>query len=47
MQVPLVVALVVSAIGFALPAFAQEKDTVDPQIAEQVRALAAKYDASL
>jgi hypothetical protein len=24
--------------------FAQEKDTVDPQVAEQVRALAAKYD---
>jgi uncharacterized protein (TIGR02246 family) len=32
------------AISFALPAFAQQQDTVDPQIAEEVRALARKYD---
>jgi uncharacterized protein (TIGR02246 family) len=32
------------AVSFAVPAFAQEKDTVDPKTAEQVRALAAKYD---
>jgi len=32
------------AIGLILPTFAQEKDTVDPRVAEQVRALAAKYD---
>jgi uncharacterized protein (TIGR02246 family) len=32
------------AISFAMPSFGQEKDTVDPKIAEQVRALAAKYD---
>ena len=44
MKIRLVLALVGFAIGFALPIFAQEKDTVDPQIAEQVRALAAKYD---
>jgi hypothetical protein len=28
------------AISFALPSFAQQKETVDPQVAEQVRALA-------
>jgi uncharacterized protein (TIGR02246 family) len=28
----------------AVTATAQQKDTVDPQVAEQVRALAAKYD---
>jgi hypothetical protein len=32
------------AISFALPSFAQQKDTVDLQVAEQVRALAARYD---
>jgi uncharacterized protein (TIGR02246 family) len=32
------------AISLALPAFAQQQDTVDPEIAEQIRALAAKYD---
>jgi uncharacterized protein (TIGR02246 family) len=32
------------AIIFAVPTFAQQNDTVDPQLAEQVRALAAKYD---
>jgi uncharacterized protein (TIGR02246 family) len=40
----LVVALVGLAIGFAVPAFAQQKDAVDPEIAEQIRALATKYD---
>jgi uncharacterized protein (TIGR02246 family) len=44
MQVPLVVALVVSAIGIRAPSFAQQKDALDPQIAEQVRALTANYD---
>ena len=44
MKIRLVVALVGLAIGFALPTFAQQKDTVDRQIAEQIRALAAKYD---
>jgi uncharacterized protein (TIGR02246 family) len=32
------------AISFTLPIFAQEKDTVDPQIVEQVRALGMKFD---
>jgi hypothetical protein len=59
MKIHLVVALVGLAIGFAVPAFAQQtnsvpepaatataqqKDTVDPQIAEQIRALALKFD---
>ena len=30
------------AISFVLPTFAQ--DTVDPQVAQQIRALASKYD---
>jgi hypothetical protein len=32
MKIRLLLALVGLAIGFALPAFAQQKDTVDPQI---------------
>ena len=44
MKIRLVVALVGLAIGLAVPALAQQEDTVDPQLAEQVRALAAKYD---
>ena len=39
----LVVALVGLAIGFAVPAFAQQKDTVDPQIIEQLNALTEKF----
>jgi len=46
MKIRLVVALVGLAIGFAAPTFAQQKDTVDPQIAQQIRALASKYDAA-
>jgi ketosteroid isomerase-like protein len=34
------------AISFAVPAFAQQKDTVDPQIAEQLSALSKKTDES-
>jgi uncharacterized protein (TIGR02246 family) len=44
MKIRLVVALAGFAISFALPVFAQQKDSVDPKTAEQVRALAAKYD---
>jgi ketosteroid isomerase-like protein len=39
-------ALVGLAIIFTLPAFAQEKDTVDPKIAEQLSALSKKTDES-
>jgi hypothetical protein len=31
-------------ISFAVPAFAQQKDTVDTQIIEQLAALDQKYD---
>ena len=41
MKMRLVVSL---AIGFVLPTFGQQKDTVDPQIAQQIRALTMKYD---
>jgi ketosteroid isomerase-like protein len=44
MKIRLVVALVGLAIGFTAPAFAQQKDTVDPQIAQQIRALSIRYD---
>ena len=40
----LVILLAGWAIGVAVPAFAQQKDTVDPQIAQQIRALGVKYD---
>ena len=44
MKTRLVVVLVGLAIGFTLPSFAQQKDTVGPQVAEQIRTLTAKYD---
>ncbi len=44
MKMRLVVALVGLGISFAVAAFAQQKDTVDPKIAEQIRALAMRYD---
>jgi uncharacterized protein (TIGR02246 family) len=37
MKIRLVVALAGLAIGFILPTFAQQKDTVDPKIVEQLR----------
>jgi uncharacterized protein (TIGR02246 family) len=47
MKIYLVVALVGLAISFALPAFAQEKDKVDPKVEQQIRVLAANYDAAV
>jgi len=44
MKIRLLGALVGLAINFAVPTFAQEKETVDPQIAQQIRALSIKYD---
>jgi uncharacterized protein (TIGR02246 family) len=46
MKIRLVVSLIGLAIVLAVPTFAQ-KDTVDPKIVEQIRALASKYDAAL
>jgi hypothetical protein len=39
-------ALLGLAIGFAVATFAQQKGTVDPETAQQVRALASNYDAA-
>ena len=44
MKIRLLGALVGLAIDFTVPTFAQEKETVDPQIAQQTRALSNKYD---
>ena len=46
MKIRLLVALPRPAISFSRPAFAQQKDAVDLQTAQKVRALAAKYDAA-
>jgi uncharacterized protein (TIGR02246 family) len=46
MKIRVVVALVGLAISFAPPVFAQQKDTLDPETAQQVRALASNYDAA-
>jgi uncharacterized protein (TIGR02246 family) len=44
MKIRSLLALAGFAIGFAAPTFAQQKDTVDPQIAQQIRALAMQYE---
>jgi hypothetical protein len=44
MKVRLPFAIMGLAISFAAPAFAQEKDTVDPQVAEQLSVLSKKTD---
>jgi hypothetical protein len=46
MKIRVVAALVRLAINYAPPAFAHQKDTVDPETAQQVRALASNYDAA-
>jgi hypothetical protein len=35
------------AAGFVLPAFGQQKDTVDSKIERQIRMLAANYDTAI
>jgi uncharacterized protein (TIGR02246 family) len=47
MKTRLAVALVGLAFGFAVPAFAQQKDTIDPKTDQQIRVLAAKYDEAI
>ena len=44
MKTRLLGALVGLAISFALPTFAQQKETVDPEIRQQLDALAKKFD---
>jgi ketosteroid isomerase-like protein len=39
-----VIALAGFAISFAFPAFAEQKDTADPKIEQQIRAFTMKYD---
>jgi hypothetical protein len=46
MKIRLLVALIGLAIGFAVPAFAQQKDTVDPKTDQQIRALITKYEGA-
>jgi hypothetical protein len=46
MKILFLLALLGWAIGLALPTLAQQKDTVDPQIVQQIRTLASKYDAA-
>ena len=43
MKMHLLIALAGLAISFALPAFAQQKETSDPQIIEQLNALTKKF----
>ena len=42
MKIRLVVALVGFAIGFAVPTFAQEQNTVDPEVRQQIEAVNMK-----
>ena len=44
MKTRLLGALVGLAINFAVPTFAQEKETVDPQMIEKLNAVGKKYD---
>jgi hypothetical protein len=44
MKIRFLLALVGLAIDFVVPTFAQQKDTVDPQITEQLKALSKKTD---
>jgi ketosteroid isomerase-like protein len=43
MKIRFLLGFVVLAISFALPTFAQQKDTVDPQIIEQLVAIGKTY----
>jgi ketosteroid isomerase-like protein len=44
MKILSLIALAGLAIGFTVPAFAQQKDTVDPQIIQQYAELGKKFD---
>jgi uncharacterized protein (TIGR02246 family) len=46
MKIPLLLALAGLAIGFTVQTLAQQKDTVDPQIIEQLAALPKKFAAA-
>jgi ketosteroid isomerase-like protein len=44
MKMPLLITIAGLAIGFAVPALAQEKDSVDPEVRQQIEAELMKYD---
>ena len=44
MKIRLLLTVVGLAISFAVPTFAQQKDTVDPKIAQQIRVGTMKFD---
>jgi ketosteroid isomerase-like protein len=44
MKTRLLFALVGLAISFALPTFAQQKETVDPEVRQQIEAVLMKFD---
>jgi uncharacterized protein (TIGR02246 family) len=47
MKIGWLLALVSSAMSFAVSSFAQQNDTVDPQIAQEIRELTMKYEDAL
>jgi ketosteroid isomerase-like protein len=47
MKIRFLPAFVGLAIGFAVPTFAQQKDTVDPQTTQKIRALSKAYDEAV
>jgi ketosteroid isomerase-like protein len=44
MKMPLLITIAGLAIGFAVPAFAEEKESVDPEVRQQIEAELTKYD---
>jgi len=44
MKVRLLLTLAGLAIGFAVPALAQEQNTVDPEVRQQIEAVLTKFD---
>jgi hypothetical protein len=46
MKIRFLLALVGLAISFALPGFAQQKDTVDPEVRQQIEAFGAGFPRS-
>ena len=43
MKIHLLLALVGSAFGFVMPVFAQEQNTVDPEVRQQIEAVHMKF----
>jgi hypothetical protein len=44
MKMSLLLTLAVFAIGFGVPALAQEQNTVDPEVRQQIEAVLIKFD---